>query len=189
MSRTTQRQVDAKGVTAMKRYLGRLGVGAIAAAGIAVAAPVSVHAASATANALASIVDPIAIAQTADLDFASIVAAAGADTVIVSPAGVRTCGGTLSCFGTVAAASFDVTGGANLTYSITLPAAALVISDGGPNNMNVDTWTSSPTPTGTLSGAGTETLTVGATLNVGASQVSATYGQPAETFTVTVDYN
>ncbi len=53
--------------------------------------------------------------------------------------------------------------------------------------MTVDTWTSSPTPTGTLTG-GTETLTVGATLNVGASQAAGTYisGTP---FDVTVNYN
>jgi hypothetical protein len=53
--------------------------------------------------------------------------------------------------------------------------------------MTVNTFTSTPTPTGTLTG-GTETLRVGATLNVGASQPAGTYvsGTP---FTVTVNYN
>ena len=49
----------------------------------------------------------------------------------------------------------------------------------------VDTVTSSPTPTGTLTG-GSETLTVGATLHVGISQVAGTY---TATFIVTVAYN
>ena len=54
--------------------------------------------------------------------------------------------------------------------------------------MTVDTWTSTPSGTGTLSAGGSQTLTVGATLNVAGSQVAGTYvsGTP---FTVTVNYN
>ncbi|HBC79095.1 MAG TPA: hypothetical protein DCZ51_10735, partial [Bacteroidales bacterium] len=70
---------------------------------------------------------------------------------------------------------------------ITLPAAATTITSGA-NTMTVDTWTSSPSGTGTLSAGGSQALTVGATLNVGASQPAGTYvsGTP---FTVTVNYN
>ena len=173
----------------MKRNFRRLAVGAIAAAGIVVAAPMSVRAASDTANAYATIVSAITIINDVDLQFAAIVPAGTAEIVVVSPASARTCAAALTCTGTVAAASFSVAGGANLTYSITLPGAALVISDGGGNNMNVDTWTSSPTSTGTLDGSGDQTLTVGATLHVGASQATGSYGQGGETFVVTVDYN
>jgi len=54
--------------------------------------------------------------------------------------------------------------------------------------MTASTFTSSPTPTGTLSGGGAQTVTVGATLNVSASQLAGVYlsGTP---FTVTVNYN
>jgi hypothetical protein len=108
----------------------------------------------------------------------------------MTPAGVRsvTGGCTLPAItGTVAAAAFNVTGAANYTYAITLPGAATTITFGA-NNMTVDTWTSTPSGTGTLSAGGSQTLTVGATLNVGASQAAGTYvsGTP---FTVTVNYN
>ena len=147
--------------------------------------------AQATATATATIVTPIAIANTVDMNFGNVAAGAALGTVVLTPAGARsvTGGVTLPAIaGTVTAASFDVTGQANFTYAITLPAAATTIDDGGGNTMTVDTWTSSPTPTGTLSAGGTQTLTVGATLNVGATQVAGTYVS-ATPFTVTVNYN
>lgn len=168
----------------MNRFMTRAAVGALAIAAIAAGSTMSARAASDTAPANATIVPAIAIINTVDLEFASIVASASADTVVVSPAGARTCGATLTCTGNAAAASFDVTGEANLTYSITLPASVSITS-GGPS-MTVDTFTSNPTPTGTLDGSGAQTLTVGATLNVAASQATGTY---TNTFTVTVDYN
>jgi hypothetical protein len=145
---------------------------------------------SATATATATIVSPIAIAKTVDMNFGNVAASAALGTVVLTPAGGRSATGGVTLpatAGTVTAASFTVTGTPGYTYAITLPAAALTITSGGPS-MTVDTWTSSPTPTGTLV-AGTSTLTVGATLHVGANQASGVYGVPAETFTVTVNYN
>ncbi|MBP1667258.1 MAG: hypothetical protein H6Q23_2118 [Bacteroidetes bacterium] len=57
--------------------------------------------------------------------------------------------------------------------------------------MTIDTWTSNPSGTGTLT-AGTSTLLVGATLNVDADQPGGVYntsnaGGSGE-FTVTVNY-
>ena len=147
--------------------------------------------AQATATATATIVTPIAIANTANMNFGNVAAGAALGTVVLTPAGARsvTGGVTLPAItGTVTAASFNVTGQANFTYAITLPAGATTIDDGGGNTMTVDTWTSNPTPTGTLSAGGAETLTVGATLNVGATQVAGTYVS-ATPFTVTVNYN
>jgi hypothetical protein len=89
--------------------------------------------------------------------------------------------------GTVSAASFTVTGTTGYTYSITLPASASLTGPGPA--MTADTFVSSPTVAagGVLTG-GTQTLYVGATLNVGASQTAGTYTTPAP-FTVTVNYN
>ena len=89
--------------------------------------------------------------------------------------------------GTVTAAHFNVTGANNFTYTITLPAVATTVTSGG-NTMTVNAFTSTPSGTGTLSGAGAQTIDVGATLNVGISQAAGTYvsGTP---FTVTVNYN
>jgi hypothetical protein len=143
-----------------------------------------------SALASATIVAPIAISKTVDMNFGNVASSAGAGTVVLTPAGTRsvTPGVTLpATIGTVTAASFTVTGTANYTYSITLPSTATTITS-GTDNMTVDTFTSSPTPTGTLNGVGTQTLTVGATLNVGVSQPAGIYvsGTP---FDVTVNYN
>jgi hypothetical protein len=124
------------------------------------------------------------------MNFGNVAVSTTAGTVVMTPAGVRsvTGGCTLPAItGTVSAGVFNVTGAAGYTYSITLPAAATTITSGA-NNMTVNTWTSTPTPTGTLSAGGNQTLSVGATLNVAASQAAGTYvsGTP---FTVTVNYN
>jgi hypothetical protein len=145
---------------------------------------------TATANASATIVSPIAIVKTLDMNFGNVAASAALGTVVLTPASTRSATGGVTLpatAGTVTAASFTVTGTAGYTYAITLPVAALTITSGGPS-MTVDTWTSTPTPTGTLVG-GTSTLTVGATLHVGANQAAGVYGILAETFSVTVNYN
>jgi len=87
--------------------------------------------------------------------------------------------------GTVTAASFTVTGQGAYTYAITLPATVTLTS--GVNTMTATTFTSTPSATGALT-AGTQTLNVGATLNVAAAQAAGTYvsGTP---FSVTVNYN
>ena len=145
--------------------------------------------AQATATATATIVAPLAINKTADMNFGNIAPGAAAGTVLLSPAGARTPTGVTflpSNPGTVTAASFTVTGLSGATYSITLPGAATTVTSGA-NTMTVSTWTSTPTPTGTLTG-GTEILKVGATLNVGASQAVGSYVS-GTAFTVTVNYN
>ncbi len=149
--------------------------------------------ASATASASATIITPITITKTADMNFGNIaVSATIAGTAILAPGGTRTTGGaggvTLpATTGTVAAASFTVSGQASYTYAITLPTSC-TLSDGASHSMTVNTFTSSPATTGTLSGTGTQTLNVGATLNVSAAQASGTYTN-ATGVPVTVNYN
>lgn len=144
---------------------------------------------SASASASATIVAPIAIAKTVDMNFGNVaVSPTVAGTVIMTPAGARSITGGVTLpatTGTVTAASFTVTGTPGYTYSITLPGATTITD--GTNTMGVGTWTSSPTPTGTLTG-GTETLTVGATLTVAAAQPAGVYTS-ATACTVTVNYN
>jgi uncharacterized membrane protein len=169
------------------KHLRKLISFAVIFAGITISAYAQV---SATATASGTIVGPIGITNTADMNFGNVAVSAVAGTVVMTPAAVRsTTGGcTLPAItGTVAAGAFNVTGAANYTYAITLPGAATTITSGG-NTMTVDTWTSTPSGTGTLSAGGSQALTVGATLNVGASQAAGSYvsGTP---FTVTVNYN
>jgi hypothetical protein len=145
---------------------------------------------TATATSSATILTPISITKTADMNFGNVaVQSSTAGTVILSAAGLRsTTGGTTlpATTGTVATAAFTVEGESGYTYAITLPSSALTITS-GLNTMTVSSFTSSPSATGTLTG-GSEDITVGATLNVAAAQASGTYisGTP---FNVTVNYN
>lgn len=145
--------------------------------------------ASATASASAFIVTPISIANTVDMDFGNVAVASTGGTVVLATDGTRTSTGGVTLpviAGTVTAATFTVTGNPAYTYGITLPSADVTISN-GTENMIVNTFTSDPSGTGTLTG-GTETLRVGATLNVNANQDPGAYTTATE-FTVTVNYN
>ena len=148
--------------------------------------------ATATAAASANIITPISIVKTVDMNFGNVaVSATTAGTAVLAPAGTRTTGGaggvTLpATTGTVAAASFTVSGQALYTYAITLPASCTISS--GSNTMTVNAFTSFPATTGTLSSGGSQTLNVGATLNVSAAQAAGAYTN-ATGVPVTVNYN
>jgi hypothetical protein len=144
---------------------------------------------SATANASGTIVTPIAITKTVDLNFGNIAVSATGGTVILAPAGTRTITGGVTLpanTGTVTAAEFNVTGQSGYTYSITLPTTPTTVASGA-NTMTVDAFTSTPSSTGTLTG-GAEIIKVGATINVNGNQAAGTYTS-ATPFTVTVNYN
>src|SRR3954468_5543181 len=154
---------------------------AIATSVVLVAAANSSFAqASATASASATIITPISIVKTVDMNFGNVaVSATVAGTAVLAPAGTRTTGGaggvTLPATnGTVSAASFTVSGQPSYTYAITLPSSCS-ITDGSSHNMTVNSFTSSPASTGTLSSTGSDILNVGATLNVSAAQASGVY--------------
>lgn len=145
---------------------------------------------TATATATGTIITPITIANTGNMNFGNVAVSATGGTVILAPAGTRTITGgvTLPAVpGTVAAAHFLVTGTNNYTYSITLPVVATTVTSGA-NTMTVTAFTSNPGTTGTLSATGTQTIDVGATLNIAANQAAGTYvsGTP---FPVIVNYN
>lgn len=145
---------------------------------------------SGNANVTVNLITPITITKTVDMNFGNVAVSASSGTVVLTPEGTRspTGGVTLPVTaGTITAASFTVTGSPSYTYSISLPASPITITDGAGHNMSVGTFTSTPTPTGLLT-AGTQTLTVGATLSVGASQVAGAYTS-ATPFSVTVNYN
>lgn len=131
---------------------------------------------------------PIGITKTIDMNFGNI-AVIASGTVVLNPAGSRigTGGVTLPAIaGSVLAASFDVTGGANLTYAITLPLNC-IISSGG-NNLTIDNFTSIPSATGTLNGIGTQQLNIGATLNIIGAQSPGNYISSFP-FEVIINYN
>lgn len=146
-----------------------------------------------SATATATIVTPISIAKVNDMNFGNVaVSAATAGTVVMTPAGgTSTTGGVTlpATAGTVSAASFTVSGEGTYTYAITLPTTDYTITHTTTpaSTMTVNAFTSTPTGTGALT-AGSQTLNVGATLNVDAGETAGTYTN-ATGFDVTVNYN
>jgi len=150
-----------------------------------------------TANAptTATIVAPIAIAKNVDMYFGNVAVSSTAGTVLMTasatPTRTPSGGVTLptTATGTPTAAKFTVTGEGVYTYAITLPASALTLDESGVGTatMTVNTFSSTPSATGTLT-AGSQIVYVGATLNVGASQVAGLY-ENTTGFAVIVNYN
>lgn len=137
---------------------------------------------------------PISISKNTDMHFGTIATSSGGGTVLLSASGSRTASGGIilpSFTGTVSSAQFTVTGEPGYSYSITLPITDLILyeSGTGPATLIVDAFTSTPSGTGTLNlTTGTETVLVGATLNIGATQTAGSYTNAAG-FALTVNYN
>ncbi|HSI70236.1 MAG TPA: DUF4402 domain-containing protein [Gillisia sp.] len=139
----------------------------------------------------ANVITPITIEGVNALNFGDIVGTAAGGTVTVSATGERSSSVTdllIATTGTISAASFTVTGEAEYGFDITLPESYVVSNtDATPATMAVDTFTSAPDATGTLT-AGTETVTVGATLTLIENQASGTYTS-TDGLAITVQYN
>jgi hypothetical protein len=148
--------------------------------------------ATATASASANVIAPISMTKTVDLNFGNIaVSVSAGGTVVLVPSGTRSAGGaggvTLPVTsGTVAPATFTISGNASYTYAITLPSTVTITN--GSNSMTVNGFSSLPASTGTIGTGGTQNLTVGATLNVSPAQNPGTYTN-ATGVPVTVNYN
>lgn len=127
------------------------------------------------------------ISNAAGLQFGQLVASASAGTVVLAPNGTATASGGVILGNAAgrAAASFTVTGNANATYAITLPSTSVTLAS-GTDSMTLDSFTSNPSGTGMLSSGGSQALTVGATLHLGANQPAGSY---SGSFSVVVVYN
>ncbi len=145
--------------------------------------------ASATATASANIVQPLQIAKTADLAFGNIASGTADGTVVIAVDGSRTSTGgvTLIEAGNVSnAASFGITGFADATFTIEVPASIVIETAGGADQMTVNNFVSSLGANSVLDMNGEATLGVGATLNVSAQQAAGLY---SGSFDVIVAYN
>lgn len=155
--------------------------------------------AQATENtaAAAQIVTPIAISETSPLHFGTMAVLAGTGgTAVLSTQGVRTQSGGVNLSVQTPSASnaaYNVSGAVNTAYGITLPASITVTETVSStatmiiNNLLARTISAGVDGlTGTLSAGGTDSFTVGGTLNVAAGQVTGLY---TGSFDVTVAYN
>ena len=154
-----------------------------------VKAQTSSASASANASAFATIIQPLTIEKTGDLNFGNIVAGTGTGTVNVDLVGRRTSTGNVilpsATPGTVSPAKFTVSGLTGATYAITLPTSATLTLSGGEETMTINNFKSNPKKTGELTD-GSQEISVSATLNVGADQAPGEYSGE---FAVTVAYN
>lgn len=169
-------------------------VAAVACAGLVLSAPG--HAADATATASGTVITPIAIVSTANLAFGNFAPGVGG-TVTVSTSGVRSGSGVILTTGAPAsAARFDITGQAGTTYAITHSGTTVLTNTTGSggetmtltkfSDLTGANATSGNATSGTLSGAGAQSLFVGGTLTVGGAQVAGVY---AGSVIATVEYN
>lgn len=132
--------------------------------------------ASTTAQALATVIASINISRTQDLNFGQAAPGDGAKTV--------------GSADTINSAAFSVTGEASKVYTITLPSSTVTMTTSGGSTadrqIDITTFTSNPSSTGTLASNGTQTLYVGATR--AAVRNTQETGSYSGTFTVTVAY-
>lgn len=143
------------------------------------------QAATADADAKATILAALTVTKVTDLDFGTI-AVNGGGSVTVTNAGVRaaTTGGTVSAAGVAAAASFAIVGSPGSNILIAVPASVVLNHATTSDTMSASLTTNASTASHALVG-GAETFNVGGTLTVAAGQVAGAYtGQ----FTVTVNY-
>ena len=154
---------------------------------LALSVYVPAFAAIATATATANITNTITVRTINGIFFGDISSSAEAGTLILSAGGVRVTTGGVNVNRAIAGrpATFDIQGDPNATYSVTFPAA-VIMTNGSPNSMVIDKFTSSPDTTGVIDASGQQTLYVGATLNVNSNQA---FGSYSGELTVTVDYN
>ncbi len=144
---------------------------------------------SATANftASATIIQPITITNTSDMNFANIDAKTGGQ-IILTPDNTRLSSGGVVLAGgeNLSAATFIVSGQAGYTYDISLPGETFTLTN-GIENMVINNFTSS-IGDGNLIADESQIIRVGATLNVNANQTTGFYSTPAP-LNVTVNYN
>jgi hypothetical protein len=176
---------------------------ALIAFGLVASATGAMAQSSATANgtATANVIRPITIVASRDLAIGNVDPGAAIGTMVITgtAAGAASVTGGVtqpgSQKGTVTSAQFTVGGEGGFFYTLTIPTAPVTISDSAttPNTMTVSTFTSDVATTagagqlsGSIGSAGTQTVSVGGTLNVGANQAAGSY---TGSFSVTVAYN
>lgn len=143
--------------------------------------------ATATFTASVTIIEPIGITTTSDMNFASIDAKSGG-TIVLTPDNDRlTFGGVeLADGGNVSAATFQVTGEKGFTYSISLPKGEYLLINGN-ETVIIKDFTSNLDESGQLTN-GASQFRVGASLEVKPGQLPGNYKSTAP-IPVTVNYN
>ena len=169
---------------------------AIAILGFTSASFAQSTATNATANASATLLTPLSITKSVDLNFGNIASSNETGTAILSTAGVVTrTGGVAVLTGIQAtAAKFTVTGDAAQKFTMTAPASiGLSSGTGDPLNLVLEYKTdlgatlTAPSATGVVLTGGSRDIFVGGTLTVPANTVAGTYTNTTD-LKITVAY-
>lgn len=143
-----------------------------------------------TADASASVINPISVVQTRALDFGRIITTVPGGVVVLSAETAPfTAGSTAGLINGTSYASgqFTVTGDSNTGYAITCDTTASLTGPGTAMPLALTTdKTSGTTATTTLYALATDEFYVGGTLTVPANQIPGSY---SGTYSVTVAYN
>ena len=145
----------------------------------------------ATASASATVVTPITVTKNVDLEFGSFSPDPGyVGTITLTPALMtarsKTGTGLTLYTSAISAAKFTITGTDSQTFTFVLPSSAQSMVGSVTGTMNATNFTSDLTSGTAALVSGSKVMYVGATLNVGANQVSGEY---TGSFDVTVAYN
>jgi hypothetical protein len=144
-----------------------------------------------TANATAVLQAPLTITTATPLNF-GVLASTGGGTATIATDGSRTVtAGITELPGATTAASFNVTGIALATFTISIPVSITLTHTLIPaNTMTVNNFVRNPAAPGdgALDGAGTATILIGADLVIAAGQVAGTYSNTTD-LDVTINYN
>ena len=130
---------------------------------------------------------PLEIEETQGMNFGTFLSPNSNASITLSPAGsYTTSGGITFIDSNLNAGEFTITGIGSRQVSITLPSSTTLTN--GTQTMNVDSFSSNPSNSFTLSGTGTgktQTVKTGATLHINAHQRAGNY---TGTYPVIVSY-
>jgi Domain of unknown function (DUF4402) len=147
---------------------------------------------SATGQIFAEIVPMFSASETSPLNFGRFSPGAQGGKIIMTPQGTTSLQGSVfKAPGPFNAASFLITGDANIAYSISLPSSPILLTNlSNARSMVIENWKSDP-PEGIATGMlhnGSQTINVGATLIVGTLQDNPV-GIYAGSFIITFEFN
>ncbi|MDT0676953.1 DUF4402 domain-containing protein [Autumnicola musiva] len=141
---------------------------------------------SASITSRATVIEPIRIDKSVDLDFGNVISAYNPGSVVLSPDGSRIAYGVQisnSFPGNVSPAEAVVTHGSN-NYSITMPESFTLYNQENPGqSLTIDEFTVAPEE-----GFSADIIKIGARLHLSANQLSGYYTNSTG-FNVTVSYN
>jgi len=142
-----------------------------------------------TASTTATLITPISISKTFDMDFGTVAASSTAGTIVLDYAdGTTATGGASVPAGSAPkTAVFAVSGEGNSGFSISIPASSITLDGSVSGTLTVDNFEADLGTSSTLS-SGVATVKVKAVLNVPANSVAGTYTNASDLF-VTVNYN